>query len=54
MTVSGRSRFRATAWPRYAAEPETRLHLYGKRAAKPGRKMGHVTRLTPLPPSVRR
>jgi 5-(carboxyamino)imidazole ribonucleotide synthase len=36
------------AWPRYAAEPETRLHLYGKRQAKPGRKMGHVNRVRPL------
>jgi 5-(carboxyamino)imidazole ribonucleotide synthase len=36
------------AWPRYAAEPETRLHLYGKRQAKPGRKMGHVNRVKPL------
>ena len=38
----------ADAWARYAAEPETRLHLYGKRAAKPGRKMGHVNRVKPL------
>jgi 5-(carboxyamino)imidazole ribonucleotide synthase len=36
------------AWPRYAAEPETRIHLYGKRAAKPGRKMGHINRVKPL------
>ena len=36
------------AWPRYAAEPETRLHLYGKRDAKPGRKMGHINRVKPL------
>ena len=36
------------AWPRLAAEPEARLHLYGKREAKPGRKMGHVNRLRPL------
>ena len=36
------------AWTRLAAEPETRLHLYGKREAKPGRKMGHVNRLSPL------
>ena len=36
------------AWPRYAAEPDTRLHLYGKREAKPGRKMGHVNRVRPL------
>lgn len=35
-------------WARYAAEPETRLHLYGKREAKPGRKMGHVNRVKPL------
>ncbi|MET0272840.1 MAG: 5-(carboxyamino)imidazole ribonucleotide synthase [Phenylobacterium sp.] len=38
----------ADAWPRYAAEPETRLHLYGKRGAKPGRKMGHINRVKPL------
>jgi 5-(carboxyamino)imidazole ribonucleotide synthase len=36
------------AWPRYAAEPETRVHLYGKREAKPGRKMGHLNRVKPL------
>ena len=35
-------------WRRYAAEPETRVHLYGKREAKPGRKMGHVNRVKPL------
>jgi 5-(carboxyamino)imidazole ribonucleotide synthase len=35
-------------WTRYAAEPETRIHLYGKREAKPGRKMGHVNRVRPL------
>ena len=38
----------ADHWPRYAAEPETRIHLYGKRQAKPGRKMGHVNRVRPL------
>jgi 5-(carboxyamino)imidazole ribonucleotide synthase len=38
----------ADAWARYAAEPETRIHLYGKRLAKPGRKMGHVNRVRPL------
>jgi 5-(carboxyamino)imidazole ribonucleotide synthase len=38
----------ADAWPKYAAEPDTRLHLYGKRQAKPGRKMGHVNRVKPL------
>jgi len=36
------------AWPKFAAEPETRIHLYGKRQAKPGRKMGHVNRVKPL------
>jgi 5-(carboxyamino)imidazole ribonucleotide synthase len=25
------------------AEPMTRLHLYGKRVARPGRKMGHIS-----------
>jgi 5-(carboxyamino)imidazole ribonucleotide synthase len=29
-------------------DPEANLHLYGKKDAYPGRKMGHVTRLTPL------
>ncbi|MFU0504999.1 5-(carboxyamino)imidazole ribonucleotide synthase [Pseudaminobacter sp. NGMCC 1.201702] len=28
-------------------EPELMLHLYGKAEARPGRKMGHFTRLTP-------
>ena len=35
-------------WRRYAAEPETRIHLYGKRDPKPGRKMGHLNRVKPL------
>ena len=35
-------------WPKFAAEPETRVHLYGKRETKPGRKMGHVNRVRPL------
>ena len=35
----------ADAWSDYAADPEARLHLYGKAGVKPGRKMGHVTRL---------
>jgi 5-(carboxyamino)imidazole ribonucleotide synthase len=38
----------ANQWPTFAAEPETRVHLYGKRLAKPGRKMGHVNRVKPL------
>lgn len=36
-------------WLKLAAEPEARLHLYGKREARPGRKMGHVNRLAPRP-----
>jgi 5-(carboxyamino)imidazole ribonucleotide synthase len=32
-------------WPELMAEPGARLHLYGKREMRPGRKMGHVTRL---------
>ena len=37
----------AADWPRLAAEPGLRLHLYGKGAPRPGRKMGHWTRLSP-------
>jgi 5-(carboxyamino)imidazole ribonucleotide synthase len=43
----------ALGWPELLAEPGARLHLYGKREIRPGRKMGHVTRLYPrgkLPP----
>jgi 5-(carboxyamino)imidazole ribonucleotide synthase len=32
-------------WPQILADPEARLHLYGKAHTAPGRKMGHVTRL---------
>ena len=35
-------------WQALAREPESRLWLYGKRAHLPGRKMGHVNRLSPL------
>lgn len=35
------------AWRDLAREPGACLHLYGKREARPGRKMGHVTRLKP-------
>lgn len=37
----------ADRWPHLMAEPGARLHLYGKAEARPGRKMGHVTRLFP-------
>ncbi len=32
--------------PALAREPATALHLYGKAEARPGRKMGHVNRIT--------
>ncbi len=32
-------------WPELLREPDCFLHLYGKKNARPGRKMGHVTRL---------
>ncbi|MEM8598112.1 MAG: 5-(carboxyamino)imidazole ribonucleotide synthase [Pseudomonadota bacterium] len=38
----------AGGWAEIAAEPGASLHLYGKGEARPGRKMGHVTRLRPL------
>ncbi|RMF41502.1 MAG: 5-(carboxyamino)imidazole ribonucleotide synthase [Alphaproteobacteria bacterium] len=34
-------------WPRIAADPAAALHLYGKDPPRPGRKMGHVTRIRP-------
>jgi 5-(carboxyamino)imidazole ribonucleotide synthase len=37
----------ALAAPKLLAEPSLVLHLYGKTEARPGRKMGHFTRLTP-------
>lgn len=37
----------ADDWPALAADRGACLHLYGKREARPGRKMGHVTRLAP-------
>ncbi len=33
------------AWREILADPSSRLHLYGKGEGRPGRKMGHVTRL---------
>jgi 5-(carboxyamino)imidazole ribonucleotide synthase len=35
----------AGGWHEILATPGAHLHLYGKREARPGRKMGHVTRL---------
>ena len=34
-------------WAEIIKDPGAKLHLYGKAEARPGRKMGHVTRLTP-------
>ncbi len=36
-------------WADALARPGVRLHLYGKRDAKPGRKMGHLTVLADTP-----
>ncbi len=32
-------------WLEFVSEPRASLHLYGKGEARPGRKMGHVTRI---------
>ena len=37
-------------WAALLADPEAHLHLYGKGEARPGRKMGHVTRISPDAP----
>ena len=34
-------------WHEILTEPGAKLHLYGKSEPRPGRKMGHVTRLSP-------
>ncbi len=39
----------AHGWPELLADPANHLHLYGKHRALPGRKMGHVTRITVEP-----
>ena len=36
----------ANGWAALFAEPGAHLHLYGKANVRPGRKMGHVTRVT--------
>ena len=35
------------AWEQHLSDPTVKLHLYGKKTARPGRKMGHITRLGP-------
>jgi 5-(carboxyamino)imidazole ribonucleotide synthase len=37
----------ANRWGELLADRSAHLHLYGKGTARPGRKMGHVTRLLP-------
>ena len=37
----------ADHWQTLAADPGACLHLYGKREAREGRKMGHINRLSP-------
>jgi 5-(carboxyamino)imidazole ribonucleotide synthase len=32
-------------WPELVAQPDLHVHIYGKGEARPGRKMGHVTRV---------
>lgn len=34
------------SWDLIASEPDAHLHLYGKQDARPGRKMGHVNRVS--------
>ena len=33
-------------WPELVADPQAHVHIYGKDEPRPGRKMGHVTRVT--------
>ena len=33
-------------WKKYLGQPNTAVHVYGKGEARPGRKMGHVTKVT--------
>ncbi len=42
----------ANQWLNILRQADARLHLYGKTEARPGRKMGHVTRLIPRKPEV--
>ena len=42
------------AWERALAVPGVSLHLYGKAAARPGRKMGHLTAIADTPAEARR
>ncbi|HEV7438488.1 MAG TPA: 5-(carboxyamino)imidazole ribonucleotide synthase, partial [Methylobacterium sp.] len=37
----------AEGWREILGRPGAHLHLYGKGESRPGRKMGHLTRLIP-------
>ena len=39
-------------YPRWLTVPGATVHLYGKGAPRPGRKMGHVTQVAPVPPKI--
>jgi 5-(carboxyamino)imidazole ribonucleotide synthase len=41
-------------WEKACAVPGVALHLYGKKEARPGRKMGHLTALAETPAEARR
>ncbi len=43
---SNKNGWAAEDWEKILSDPANHLHLYGKAAAHPGRKMGHVTRLS--------
>ena len=40
-------------WAAALALPDVKLHLYGKAAPRPGRKMGHLTVLAATPAEAR-
>jgi len=41
-------------WEEALADPEVKLHLYGKEKPMPGRKMGHLTAMADSPAAARR
>lgn len=41
-------------WAAACRFPEVKIHLYGKAAARPGRKMGHLTAMADTPEAARR
>jgi 5-(carboxyamino)imidazole ribonucleotide synthase len=36
-------------WREFVSEPGLHVHLYGKGEPRPGRKMGHLTRVKTVP-----